>query len=180
MYRYILNRLLLSIPTLIGAAALVFILMRMIPGDICVVRLGSGGSINPASVANCHAQLGLDGSLFLQFVDFVVGFAVGDFGTSMWSGKPVILEIATRIPVSLEIALLATLVAVMIAIPLGRISALHQNSWLVHIVRTVAIAGVATPSFWLGIMSILMVLEVSRLVTGAPLMPPIDYVSLWD
>jgi peptide/nickel transport system permease protein len=180
MYRYILNRLLLSIPTLIGAAALVFILMRLIPGDICVVRLGSGGSINPTAVANCHAQLGLDRSLVLQFLDFIAGFARGDFGTSMWSGKPVSEEIITRIPVSLEIALLATLVAVLIAIPLGTISALHQNSWLDHIVRTVAIAGIATPSFWLGIMSILVVLEISHLAFGAPWMPPIDYVSLWD
>ena len=180
MYRYILNRLLLSIPTLLGAAALVFALMRLIPGDVCVVRLGSGGSINATAVANCHAQLGLDRPLFLQFVDFVVGFARGDFGISMWSGKPVVQEIATRIAVSLEIAVLATVVAVMIAIPLGTISALKQNSWLDHIVRTVAIAGIATPSFWLGIMSILLVLEVSRLAFGAPWMPPIDYVSLWD
>ena len=181
MYRYILNRLLLSIPTLIGAAALVFILMRMIPGDICVVRLGgSGGMVSASAVANCHAKLGLDRSLFLQFIDFVVGFATGDFGTSMWSGKPVSLEIASRIAVSLEIAILATLVAVAIAIPLGTISALKQNSWLDHVVRTVAIAGIATPSFWLGIMSILIVLDVSHALFGAPWMPPIDYVSLWD
>jgi len=181
MYRYILNRLLLSIPTLIGAAALVFILMRLIPGDICMVRLGgSGGSVSASALANCHAQLGLERSLPLQFLDFVVGFASGDFGISMWSGKPVIQEIATRIPVSLEIAILATLVAVAIAIPLGTISALHQNSWLDHIVRTVAIAGIATPSFWLGIMSILIVLDVSHVLFGAPWMPPIDYVPLWE
>jgi peptide/nickel transport system permease protein len=180
MYRYILNRLLLAIPTLIGAAALVFILMRLIPGDICVVRLGGGGGVvDPKAVAACHAQLGLDRSLFLQFVDFVVGFARGDFGISMWSGKPVIQEIGSRIAVSLEIAVLSTLVAVSIAIPLGTLSALRQNSWLDHIVRTVAIAGIATPSFWLGIMSILVVLEVSQLTTGAPWMPPIDYVPLW-
>ena len=179
MYRYILNRLLLSIPTLIGAAALVFILMRLIPGDICVVRLGSGGSINPTAVANCHAQLGLDRSMFLQFLDFIGGFASGNFGISMWSGKPVIQEIGSRIAVSLEIAVLSTVVAVMIAIPLGTLSALRQNSWLDHIVRTVAIAGIATPSFWLGIMSILVVLEISQLTTGAPWMPPIDYVPLW-
>lgn len=180
MYRYILNRLLLAVPTLIGAAALVFILMRLIPGDICVIRLGSGSSINEAAVANCHAQLGLDRSLLLQFVDFIVGFATGDFGTSMWSGKPVSEEIATRIPVSLEIAILATVVAVAIAIPLGTISALHQNTWLDHVVRTVAIAGIATPSFWLGIMSILIVLDVSHLLFGAPWMPPINYVSFWE
>ena len=180
MYRYILNRLLLSIPTLIGAAALVFILMRLIPGDICVVRLGGGGGVvDPKVVAACHAQLGLDRSLFLQFVDFIVGFATGDFGISMWSGKPVTQEIGSRIAVSLEIAVLSTIVAVAIAIPLGTLSALRQNSWLDHIVRTVAIAGIATPSFWLGIMSILLVLEVSHLTAGAPWMPPIDYVPLW-
>jgi peptide/nickel transport system permease protein len=181
MYRYILNRLLLSIPTLVGAAALVFILMRLIPGDICMVRLGgSGGSVSASALANCHAQLGLERSLPLQFLDFVVGFASGDFGISMWSGKPVIQEIATRIPVSLEIAILSTLVAVAIAIPLGTISALKQNSWLDHIVRTVAIAGIATPSFWLGIVSILIVLDVSHALFGAPWMPPIDYVPLWE
>ena len=98
----------------------------------------------------------------LQFLDFIAGFARGDFGTSMWSGKPVIEEIATRFPVSLEIALLATVVAMLIAIPLGTISALKQNSWIDHIVRTVSIAGIATPSFWLGIMSILVVLDVSH------------------
>jgi peptide/nickel transport system permease protein len=180
MYRYILNRLLLSIPTLIGAAALVFILMRLIPGDICVVRLGGGGGVvDPKVVAACHAQLGLDRSLFLQFIDFIAGFATGDFGVSMWSGKPVIQEIGSRIAVSLEIAVLSTLVAVAIAIPLGTISALRQNSWLDHIVRTVAIGGIATPAFWLGIMSILLVLEVSHLTTGSPWMPPIDYVPLW-
>ena len=181
MYRYILNRLLLSIPTLIGAAALVFILMRLIPGDICMVRLGgSGGTVSASALANCHAQLGLERSLPLQFLDFIVGFASGNFGTSMWSGKPVIQEIASRLPVSLEIAILATIVAVAIAIPLGTISALKQNSWLDHIVRTVAIAGIATPSFWLGIVSILIVLDVSHALFGAPWMPPIDYVPLWE
>ena len=162
MYRYILNRLLLAIPTLIGAAALVFILMRLIPGDICMVRLGGGGgsvaprrspTATPSSASSARCRCSSSTSSWASR---------RDFGVSMWSGKPVIEEIATRIPVSLEIAILATLVAVAIAIPLGTISALQQNSWLDHIVRTVAIAGIATPSFWLGIMSILIVLDVSQ------------------
>ena len=181
MYRYILSRLLLAIPTLLGAAALVFVLMRLIPGDICVVRLGGGGgSMNPQAVANCRAELGVDRSMAVQFIDFVVGFATGDLGRSMWSGKPVTEEIASRIWVSLEIAILATVVAVLLAVPLGTISALKQNSWIDHIVRTVAVAGIATPSFWLGIVSILIVLDVSHWLTGSPWMPPIEYVSLWD
>jgi peptide/nickel transport system permease protein len=181
MYRYIVNRLLLAIPTLLGAAVLVFVLMRLIPGDICVIRLGSGGaSVNPGAVAACHAELGLDRPMLLQFLDFAWGFFRFDFGISMWSGKPVAEEIAARLPISLEIAVLGSVLAVLIAIPLGTISALWQNSWLDHVVRTVAIAGIATPSFWLGIVSILVVLDVSHALFGTAWMPPIDYVPFWQ
>ncbi len=180
MYRYIVNRVLLAIPTLLGAAVLVFVLMRLIPGDICMVRLGSGGaSAGPSAVAACHAELGLDRSVLLQFFDFAWGFFRLDFGTSMWSGKPVAEEIAARLPISLEIAVIGSVLAVLIAIPLGTISALWQNSWIDHVVRTVAIAGIATPSFWLGIVSILVVLDVSHALFGAAWMPPIDYVPFW-
>lgn len=181
MYRYIVNRVLLMVPTLVGAAALVFVLMRLIPGDICMVRLGSGGaSVDPRALAVCHAELGLDRPLVLQFLDFAWGFFRLDFGISMWSGKPVAEEIAARLPISLEIAVMATVVAILIAIPLGTISALKQNSWIDHVVRTVAIAGIATPSFWLGIVSILVVLDVSHALFGAAWMPPIDYVPFWQ
>jgi peptide/nickel transport system permease protein len=181
MYRYIVNRVLLVIPTLVGAAALVFVLMRLIPGDICMVRLGSGGaSVDPRALAVCHAELGLDRPLVLQFLDFAWGFFRLDFGISMWSGKPVAEEIAARLPISLEIAVMATVVAILIAIPLGTISALWQNSWIDHVVRTVAIAGIATPSFWLGIVAILVVLDVSHALFGTAWMPPIDYVPFWQ
>ena len=181
MHRYIVNRVLLLIPTLVGAAAVVFVLMRLIPGDICVLRLGSGGmSVNPRAIALCHAELGLDRPLIVQFLDFVWGFFRLDFGISMWSGKPVAEEIAARLPISLEIAAIATVIAILIAIPLGTISALKQNSWIDHVVRTVAIAGIATPSFWLGIVSLLAVLSISHAIFGAPWMPPIDYVPFWQ
>src|SRR5580693_2740930 len=180
MHRYIVSRLLLVIPTLLGAAALVFILMRLIPGDICLVRLGSGGSgIGTQALAACHAEIGIDKPWWMQFLSFIWGLARGDFGISMWSGKPVIQEIATRFPVSLEVALIATVVAISIAIPLGTISALKQNTWIDLLVRTISIAGIATPAFWLGILSILMVLDVSQWITGRPWMPSIDYVPLW-
>jgi peptide/nickel transport system permease protein len=180
MYQYVAKRVLLVFPTLIGAAALVFILMRLIPGDICVVRLGSGGgTFDPHAVDICHAELGLNRPMIIQFLDFVWGFFHFDFGTSMWSGKPVSLEIITRLPISLEIALLATVIAILIAVPLGTISALKQNTWIDVVVRTLAIGGIATPSFWLGILSILLVLDVSNAITGTPWMPPIEYVPLW-
>jgi peptide/nickel transport system permease protein len=181
MYRYIASRVFLVIPTLIGAAALVFLLMRLIPGDICMVRLGSGGgNVDPRTLALCHAEAGLDRPLIMQFLNFLWGFVRLDFGVSMWSGKPVVDEIAARLPISLEIAVLATIVAIAIAIPLGTVSALKQNTWIDLVVRTVAIAGIATPSFWLGIVAILAVLDISHALFGSPWMPPIDYVPFWQ
>jgi peptide/nickel transport system permease protein len=180
MYRYIINRILLVIPTLFGAATLVFILMRLIPGDICLVRLGSGGTSFTTEALNaCHAELGIDRPWIVQYFDFIWGLVRFDPGVSMWSGKPVIVEIASRFPISLEVALMATVLAVALAIPLGTISALKQNSWIDLAVRSFSIAGLATPSFWLGIMSILIVLDMTQWVTGTPWMPPIDYVPLW-
>jgi peptide/nickel transport system permease protein len=181
MFRYIIRRLLLVIPTLFGAATLVFLLMRLVPGDICLVRLGSGGTSFTADALNrCHAEIGIDRSWILQYLDFLWGLVTFNLGNSMWSGKPVIAEIATRLPISLEVAIVATIISILVAIPLGTISALRQNSWGDLLVRSFSIAGLATPSFWLGIMSILIVLDVTQALTGHPWMPPIDYVPLWE
>src|ERR1700757_43567 len=181
MYRYIIKRVLLVVPTLVGAAALVFLLMRLLPGDVLGVALGSGGgTFDERAVQACHAQLGLDRPMFLQFVDFVWGFFRGDFGISMWSGKPVFYEIAARFPISLEICIMAVVVANLIAIPLGTLSALRQNSAIDLVIRTFSIAGLATPSFWLGILLILAILDISQAAFGAPWMPPIDYVPIWQ
>src|SRR4029079_14307481 len=169
MHRYIVTRLLLAIPTLAGAAALVFILMRLIPGDVCVIRLGSGGAhVDQQALAMCRSQLGLDQPMVIQFLNFLKDYAVFDFGTSMWSGNPVWKEIIQRLPISLEVAILATVIAILLAIPLGTLSALKENSGLDHLVRVLAIAGIATPSFWLGIMSLILVLNVSAAITGSP------------
>jgi peptide/nickel transport system permease protein len=181
MHWYIIKRVLLVIPTLLGAAALVFVLMRLIPGDVCVVRLGSsGGTFDPKAIALCHTELGMDRPIVVQFLDFVWGLLNLDFGTSMWSGLPVTSEIWARLPVSLEIAILATVIAIAIAIPLGTISALKQNTWVDVLVRVVSVGGVAAPSFWLGIMSILIVLNCTSALFGAPWMPPIEYVPIWE
>ena len=181
MYRYIISRVLLVFPTLAGAATLVFILMRLIPGDICLVRLGSGGSsFTTHALAICHAEIGIDRSWIVQYLEYLWDLARLNFGTSMWSGKPVIVEIATRFPISLEVAVVATLIAVVLSIPLGTISALKQNTWIDLVVRSFSIAGLATPAFWLGIVSILIVLDVTQAISGSPWMPPIDYVPLWQ
>jgi len=181
MHRYIVTRLLLAIPTLVGAALLVFILMRLVPGDVCVIRLGAGGThVDAEALKLCRDQLGLDNPIIVQFFDFLRSYVTFDFGKSMWSGNPVTQEIATRLPVSLEVALMATVIAILLAIPLGTISALKENTVLDHIVRVMAIAGIATPSFWLGIMSLILVLNISAATTGKQWLPPIDYVPLWQ
>jgi peptide/nickel transport system permease protein len=181
MHRYIVTRLLLAVPTLAGAAALVFVLMRLIPGDVCVIRMGaSGAHVDQAAVDLCHSQLGLNDPMTLQFLNFLWSYVTFDFGNSMWSGNPVAQEIALRLPVSLEVAVLATVIAILIAIPLGTISALKENTWLDHVVRVAAIAGIATPSFWLGIMSLILVMNITAMTSGKPWLPPIDYVSLWQ
>jgi peptide/nickel transport system permease protein len=118
--------------------------------------------------------------MIVQFMDFVWGILRLDFGTSMWSGNPVTTEIWARLPISLEIAILATVIAIAIAIPLGAISAVKQNTWIDVVVRLFAVGGTATPSFWLGLMSLLIVLNVTSALFGAPWMPPIEYVPIWQ
>ena len=181
MYRYAVKRVLLMIPTLLGAAILVFLLMRAIPGDVCLLRLGGTGMfVDEVQLAACRQRLGLEDPLWVQFLRFMRGVLTLDFGVSMWSGQPVSAEIGLRFQLSLQVALMATLVSVLIAIPLGVLSAVRQNSWIDHLVRFFAIAGIATPSFWLGMMIILGLLIATQAWTGSPWMPPIEYVPIWE
>ena len=115
----------------------------------------------------------------VQFLDFIWGFVRFDFGNSMWTGRPIVEEIALRFQLSLQIAIMATLTAILLAIPLGTISAVKQNTWIDYAVRGFSIAGIAMPSFWLGILIILGLLISSKAVLGTPWMPPIKYVPLW-
>ena len=166
------------IPTLLGAALLVFFLLRAIPGDVCEVRLaGTGLYVDEAEIELCREKLGLTKPLLVQFYDFVSGYFTWDLGESMWTGKAVTYEIAIRFKLSVQLAIMATLVAVIIAIPLGAISAIKQDTWVDYSVRTFSIAGIAMPSFWLGIIIILGLLIGSQKFFGDPWMPPIYYVS---
>ena len=181
MYKYIVKRLLLMIPTLFGAALLVFFLLRAVPGDVCEIRLaGTGLYADPAEIDLCREKLGLNDPLIIQFFDFLAGYATFDLGESMWTGKPITYEIGLRFKLSLQIAIMATLVAVLIAIPLGIISAVKQDTWLDYGVRAFSIAGIAIPSFWLGIMIILGLLIFTQKFFGQPWMPPIAYVSPFE
>ncbi len=174
MRRYIIRRLLLMIPTLLGVAVIVFLLMRVVPGDIVEMRYAEGQFFNPELVAKERARLGLDRPLWQQFLDWMWGIVRLDFGVSMWSGNPITHEIAIRLQLSLQLALMATAVAVLLAIPLGTLAALHQDTWLDYLIRVFSIAGLATPSFWLGILMFLILLAVFRWI------PPMMFTPFWE
>ena len=181
MKRYILGRILLMAPTLLGAGILIFFLMRVIPGDICLARwVDYGSDLDPTLLELCRSDLGLNAPLYIQFARFFEGIMTLDFGVSLWTGQPIIDELNQRFALSLQVAIMATLVSVMIAVPLGIVSAIHQNTWIDYLVRTISIAGVAMPSFWLGILIILGLLIFSQAWFGDPWMPPIEYVSPFE
>jgi peptide/nickel transport system permease protein len=179
MLIYIGKRVLLMIPTLFGAAVLVFCLMRLIPGDICVLRLATGGGMDPQVLQNCRVEIGTDQPVWVQFLQFMKGLVTFDFGKSMWTGRPIIEEVGLRFQLSLQVAIMATITAILLAIPLGTISAVRQNTWIDYVVRAFSIAGVAMPAFWLGILIILAILITSKAWFGTPWMPPITYVPIW-
>src|SRR5918992_5001826 len=156
MRRYILKRLGLMIPTLFGVAVLVFILLRVAPGDIVELKYAGTGAYAPKeAIERERAQLGLDQALWRQFFGWIGGIVRLDFGRSMWTGRPIAQEIAIRLELSLQLALMATVVAIILALPLGTLAALKQDTWVDYGVRIFSIAGLAVPSFWLGIVIIL-------------------------
>ena len=174
MHRYILRRLLLMLPTFLGVAMLVFLLMRVIPGDIVELRFAEGQFFNQDLVAKERARLGLDRPVWRQFIDWVWGIVRLDFGLSMWSGQPIAHEISVRLQLSLQLAVMATVVAVFLAIPLGTLAALKQDTWVDYTIRIFSIAGLATPSFWLGMLMFLVFLIVFKWI------PPMVFVPLWE
>lgn len=174
MLRYIINRLFLMIPTLLGVAILVFLMLRMMPGDIVELKLlAEGGSVSPETLQIERVRLGLDKTLWLQFVDWMVGLFTLDFGISMWTGRPVIDEISARFGLSMQVAVMATILATSISIPLGTISAIYKDTWIDHLVRVFAIAGLAVPSFWLGMIIILSLLLTFNWI------PPLTYTPFY-
>jgi peptide/nickel transport system permease protein len=175
MLGYILRRLLLVIPTLIGVAVAVFFLIRVMPGDVVVVKLRADGvAVSEDAIVAERKRLGLDKSLAHQFGEYIWGLARLDLGKSLWTGAKVVDEIALRFPVSLQIAIMATLIAVLIAIPLGTISALYRDTWIDYVVRVIAVSGLAIPSFWLGMIIVMTLISVFGWL------PKIGYVSIFE
>jgi len=170
----VLARVVLVLPTLWAVATLIFLLVRVIPGDIVELRLVSGGAyVTREVIQQERVRLGLDKPLWAQYGDWIAGLARLDLGTSMWTGAPVSREIAIRLELSLQLALMATVVAVSLAIPLGVWAAVRRGTWADHLVQVFSVAGLATPSFWLGILLLLFLLSVFRWL------PPMTFTPLW-
>ncbi|OGA12443.1 MAG: peptide ABC transporter permease [Betaproteobacteria bacterium RIFCSPHIGHO2_12_FULL_69_13] len=175
MAYYILKRLLAMIPTLLGVAVLIFVLLRIVPGDVVEARyLGQGSQFQSQELMDLERKkLGLDQPLWTQFTTWMAGLARLDFGLSMWTGSPITEEIKLRFALSLQLAIMASIFAQLLAIPLGILAALKQDTWVDYAVRVFSIAGLAMPSFWLGILMILTMLIVFKWV------PPMVFTPLW-
>jgi len=146
----VLRRLAWFVPTLVGLLAVTFVVSRVVPAD--PVALVAGDTATPAQVEALRRQLGLDRSLPVQFVTYVGGLLRGDMGTSLFTTRPIAEDLASRLPATIELTLVAMVVSVAVGIPLGVVSALWRNSVLDHVVRVVTVSGLAIASFWLGIM----------------------------
>jgi peptide/nickel transport system permease protein len=174
MLRYTINRTLMMIPTLIGVAVLVFFMLRVVPGDVVEVKLrGDGGSVTQETIEIERKRLGLDKPLLNQFGDWMVGVATLDLGKSMWTERPVIEEIGTRLELSLEVAILATIFAVLLAIPLGTTAALMRGTWIDYVVRIATIGGLSIPSFWFGMLISMFLLGLFNWL------PPITFTPIY-
>ena len=154
MQRYILRRLLALIPTLLGISIIVFLVMRLIPGDTISAMIGTSAKLTEAQTVALRAYFGIDRPLPEQYLRWLTAAVQGDFGYSVRTGQPVLLEILRRFPLTLELALLAVTMALIIGIPAGIIAATRRGDPIDVTARIFALIGLALPSFWLGTMLI--------------------------
>ena len=176
MGRYTVKRISLFIPTVLLMTILVFVVMRIIPGDpaISILEGDGGGSYTIEDLERVRAELGTDRNLFIQYVDWIGGIMQGDFGDSFWFKSPVMTELGDRIPRTLELAVMAIVIAVLFSVPLGIMSAIKPDSWLDLGARTFTIIGIAIPNFLVAVLMILFLLAVFDWL------PPLGYVELWE
>jgi len=173
--RYVLTRLLLVVPTFLAVAVVIFLLLRVVPGDIVELKYAGTGTYVPQETLDQErARLGLDKPIPQQMADWIWGVLRLDLGESMWTGRPITKEIGIRFQLSLQLAIMATAFATVLAVPLGTLAAIKQGSWIDQAVRIFSIAGLAVPSFWLGILMILVMLNVFRWL------PPFFFTPIWE
>lgn len=155
MARYILTRLALIVPVVLIVSLMVFSLIRVAPGDVVELMMegmATGGSVGAAekTAARLRAELGLDKPIYVQYLVYMGDLLRGDFGKSVWTGRPALGEIGKALPVTLELTAISMVIAVLISVPLGTVSAVRQDTWIDYGARIGAIVGLSLPSFWTG------------------------------
>ena len=176
MRAYAIRRLLALIPTLFFASVIVFVTVRMIPGDIIDMMIAQNDiSANASSRTQLEAALGLDQPMHIQYVRWVGGILLrGDFGSSLWQEQSVIEEILSRLPTTFQLGFMALCVALVVAVPVGVWSAIRQDTWGDYVGRSFSILMLAVPSFWLG--TIVMVFP--AIWWGWS--PEVRFISFWQ
>jgi peptide/nickel transport system permease protein len=172
MRTYLIKRLLLAIPTLLGVSVIVFCLVRLIPGDAILLMMAESANVDATQVALLRRELGLDRPTSVQYFVWLGRLLQGDLGTSLWKTGPVLDEILARVPVTVQLMVMAVSLSLLFAIPMGVISAVWQDRPLDYAVRVLSIIGLSVPNFWVGVM-VVVIPSVVFLWT-----PPMGYIRL--
>jgi peptide/nickel transport system permease protein len=149
---YVVRRVLYGLLVIVLVTVFVFLTLRLIPGDVVRLQLADAPGVTPEQLAARAAALGLDQPLFAQLFTFLGRAFTGDFGTSFQSQQPVTELIAQRLPITLQLGLMALVISIVLGIPLGLLAAYKQNSWIDQTLRVVSVAGLSIPNFWLGLL----------------------------
>ena len=152
MGTYLIKRFLLMVLTLVGISIIIFVLLRLMPGNIVDIMFDSAGFVDPEEKANIEAELGLDRPIPVQYYDWITGLLVWDLGFSYVSEMPAIDELGPRIPITAKLAGLALFFSVLFGLPLGVISAVRQDTALDYTLRCISLSGLSLPSFWLALL----------------------------
>jgi peptide/nickel transport system permease protein len=177
MRKYLAQRLLIAVPTLLGVTLLIFIAMRVLPGDPLAAISGEGGGsyvLSQEQLQAARASLGLDRPYVVQYLDWLKDVLRGDLGKSFWRGEPIRELIFRRGPITGQIAVMAVILSWIIGLPVGLIGAVWRNSWTDYVFRFVVVLFMAIPSFWVGLMIVL------SLILAFTWRPPLTIVYLWD
>jgi peptide/nickel transport system permease protein len=178
MREYVIRRLLLFIPTLLGASLLIFVLLRMVPGDIAEILVYQTGTessaIQQKQIQQIRAELGLDRPVVIQYLAWLGNAVRGDFGYSYTQRRPVTDIVKERFPRSMELAFLTIVVALVWAIPLGVVSAVRQNTGIDYLVRLLSISGLSLPIFFTGVLILYALVRFFRWL------PPLEFVAFLD
>ena len=152
MAAYLARRFSLMVLTLFGISVIIFVLLRVVPGDIADILFDAAGFVNPSEKAQLQKELGLDKPIAVQYAAWMGGLLEGDLGYSYKSEKPALEEIAPRIPISATLAGLALAFSILLGVPLGVVSAVRQDTVLDYVLRVVSLSGLSMPAFWLGLL----------------------------